>query len=77
MVIPELITFVHVLEGQIILHEWLEQRSLRCDLPVARLVSCSFSVINLSVVMVFSRRLVGVVVYRLNSNMKMLTVTIV
>ena len=77
MVIPKLIPFVRVLEEQIIVHEWLEQHSLRCDLPVAMLVSCSFSAINFSVTMVFSRRLVGVVVYMLNSNMKMLTVTIV
>jgi hypothetical protein len=69
VVIPELITFVCVLEGQIILHEWLEQRSLRYDLPVAMLVSRSFSAINLSVAVVLSRarRLVGVVVYKLNS----------
>jgi hypothetical protein len=62
VVIPKLIPFVCVLEEQIIMYEWLEQRSLRCDLPVAMLVS---------------HRLVGVVLYKLHSNMKMLAVTVV
>ena len=53
MVTPKLIPFVYVLEEQIIVYEWLEQCSLRCDLPIAMLVSHSF-VINLNVVMVFS-----------------------
>ena len=75
MVIPKLITFVRILEEQIILHELLEQHSLRCDLPIAMLVSSSFGAINLSVAMTLCCRLVGAVVYKLNSNMKMLAIT--
>jgi hypothetical protein len=79
MVIRKLIPFVCVLEEQIIVDEWLEQHS-RCDLPrlpVAILVSRSFNAINLGIGVVFSRKLVGVVVYKLNSNTKMLDVMVV
>jgi hypothetical protein len=54
VVIRKLIPFVRVLEEQIIVHEWLEQRS-QCDLPlpIAILVSHSFNAINLGIAVVF------------------------